>query len=144
MNVKVLRYMVQQMNYGIRKIRNVIYQLSLINKKTKEIFHLVDTHNEFKNYVEFIKPLILSTNGLSKKAIIFDCDNTLWKGVLGEDGFDNITIYQEIQYLVSFLNSLTDPSARAGTPETRILIPARDSGPDGNQLDAVDQNGDPL
>ncbi len=51
---------------------------------------------------------------------------------------------QEIQYLVSFLNSLTDPSARAGMPETRILIPARDSGPDGNQLDAVDQNGDPL
>ena len=41
-----------------------------------------------------------------KKALIFDCDNTLWKGVLGEDGFENIemssrtpdgAIFSEIQ-----------------------------------------------
>ena len=27
---------------------------------------------------------------MAKKALIFDCDNTLWKGILGEDGFDKI------------------------------------------------------
>jgi HAD superfamily phosphatase (TIGR01681 family) len=29
-------------------------------------------------------------HGRAKKALVFDCDNTLWKGVLGEDGFDGI------------------------------------------------------
>jgi FkbH-like protein len=60
----------------------------------------------FKSYAQFIKPLILSANGMAKKALIFDCDNTLWKGVLGEDGIDGIelsgesqngAIFQEIQ-----------------------------------------------
>jgi FkbH-like protein len=63
----------------------------------------------YKNYVEFIKPLILSTNGLSKKALILDCDNTIWRGILGEDGFDAIemspetahgSVYSEVQSIV--------------------------------------------
>lgn len=44
----------------------------------------------YKSYTEFIKPIIFSVKGKAKKALIFDCDNTLWKGILGEDGFDNI------------------------------------------------------
>lgn len=44
----------------------------------------------YKVYVEHIKPILLSANGKAKKALIFDCDNTLWKGILGEDGFDGI------------------------------------------------------
>lgn len=42
-------------------------------------------------------------NGKTKKALIFDCDNTLWKGILGEDGFDTIKIFQEVQYLAKIL-----------------------------------------
>ncbi len=49
----------------------------------------------FKAYAEYVKPFILSVNGKSRKAIIFDCDNTLWKGILGEDGFDNIEMSTE-------------------------------------------------
>ena len=44
----------------------------------------------FKEYVNSISPVIKAINGIVKKAIIFDCDNTLWKGILGEDGFDGI------------------------------------------------------
>lgn len=43
-----------------------------------------------KNYVSAIENIVLRNNGKLKKAIIFDCDNTLWKGVIGEDGLDNI------------------------------------------------------
>ncbi len=50
----------------------------------------------------------------------------------------------EIGYLVSYLKSLSDPSAVAGSPEINSLIPVRDGGPDGNQLDAVDESGEPL
>ena len=37
----------------------------------------------------------MAINGKSKKALIFDCDNTLWKGVLGEEGFNNIEMSSE-------------------------------------------------
>jgi FkbH-like protein len=46
----------------------------------------------FKEYASFIKPAILSKSGKSKKALIFDCDNTLWKGIVGEDGIQNIEL----------------------------------------------------
>jgi len=66
-----------------------------------------------KNYVLGIKPYIMSATGKSKKALIFDCDNTLWKGILGEDGYDNIemssktkngAIFAEVQNIALALN----------------------------------------
>jgi FkbH-like protein len=54
----------------------------------------------YKEYIEFVKPIFLNATGKIKKALILDCDNTLWKGILGEDGFDNIKMYEEIQHLV--------------------------------------------
>ncbi|WP_444932693.1 cytochrome c peroxidase [Microbulbifer sp. JTAC008] len=50
----------------------------------------------------------------------------------------------EIEILAEFLRALTDPSALPGTPEIDVLIPPRDGGPDGRQLDAVDQEGNSL
>jgi FkbH-like protein len=67
----------------------------------------------FKEFAEMIKPYILSANGKAKKVLIFDCDNTLWKGILGEDGFDKIemspktkdgAIFAEIQSMALALN----------------------------------------
>lgn len=67
----------------------------------------------FKGYAQRIKPIVMSVNGKAKKAIIFDCDNTLWKGVLGEDGFaglemssetENGAIFEEVQSLALELN----------------------------------------
>ncbi len=63
----------------------------------------------FKAYVSLIMPVILSTLGRTKKVMVLDCDNTLWKGVVGEDGMEGINlsasspagkIFQEIQSLV--------------------------------------------
>ena len=67
----------------------------------------------FKTYADYIRSFIISANGKAKKVLIFDCDNTLWKGILGEDGFDNIemssrtkdgAIFSEIQALAMVLN----------------------------------------
>lgn len=68
--------------------------------------------NFFLDYSEFIKPAFFSLAGKVSKALIFDCDNTLWKGILGEDGFDNIEmsssyegkIFEEVQYLAKALS----------------------------------------
>ena len=54
------------------------------------------------NYAKFICPIILSLHGKSKKALIFDCDNTLWKGIVGEDGVDNIKLSEKDQGGVFF------------------------------------------
>ncbi len=48
----------------------------------------------YKHYVEHVAPILLSAVGKTKKVLIFDCDNTLWKGILGEDGFDGIKMSQ--------------------------------------------------
>jgi FkbH-like protein len=53
----------------------------------------------YRKYFEHIKPIFLSATGKIKKALIFDCDNTLWKGILGEDGLNKIKPFQEIQFL---------------------------------------------
>ena len=67
----------------------------------------------FKSYVSVIEPVILRNTGRLKKAIIFDCDNTLWKGILGEDGFEKIDmsrtsntgrIFNSIQFIAAYLN----------------------------------------
>jgi len=68
----------------------------------------------FKSYSNYIKPFYMSVNGKSKKALIFDCDNTLWKGILGEDGINNIemsestnagSIFSEIQSIALSINN---------------------------------------
>jgi FkbH-like protein len=40
------------------------------------------------SYVSYIKPLA----GLSRKCIVLDLDNTLWGGIVGEDGFSHIRL----------------------------------------------------
>lgn len=63
-------------------------------------------------YTKYIAPVILSVLGKSKKAIIFDCDNTLWGGILGEDGENGIQMsaqnkkgvfFEEVQTLAKYL-----------------------------------------
>ena len=66
-----------------------------------------------KNYVAAIETVFLRNTGKLKKAIIFDCDNTLWKGVIGEDGMDGIEMsptsksgkfYHLVQRIAVFLS----------------------------------------
>ncbi len=35
---------------------------------------------------------IIATKGLARKCLVLDCDNTLWGGIIGEDGLDGIQI----------------------------------------------------
>ncbi|MBA4383634.1 MAG: hypothetical protein C0410_02760 [Anaerolinea sp.] len=47
--------------------------------------------NMAKEWMRFIQPL----SGKISKALVVDLDNTLWGGVIGEDGFTGITLSQE-------------------------------------------------
>ena len=43
-----------------------------------------------KEYIKFIRAI----RGKKKKCLVLDCDNTLWGGIVGEDGFEGIKIDQ--------------------------------------------------
>ncbi|MBF0553597.1 MAG: HAD-IIIC family phosphatase [Nitrospirae bacterium] len=67
----------------------------------------------YKEYVMFINPVIASVNGKGKKVLVFDCDNTLWSGIIGEDGANGIdmssntargSVFNEIQHIALSLN----------------------------------------
>lgn len=103
-NVKLIEFEKVIANVGVNSSLDLRYYYS-----SKALY----TIDFFKAYAAYIKPYILSANGKSKKAIIFDCDNTLWKGVLGEEGFDGIemssstregSIFYEIQSIALALN----------------------------------------
>ena len=61
-----------------------------------------------------VTPAVLAYLGKAKKVLVLDCDNTLWSGVLGEDGTDGIkmsydtgvgSIFADIQSFVGTLAS---------------------------------------
>lgn len=71
------------------------------------------TISYWREYVYLVSPVLLKVTGKAKKAVIFDCDNTLWKGILGEDGYDGIDmsehskiggIYHQVQNMAVWLS----------------------------------------
>lgn len=66
----------------------------------------------YKKYTEYISPIVGSFMGKSKKALVLDCDNTLWYGIVGEDGMKGIQMssktvkgvpFEEVQFLAKAL-----------------------------------------
>jgi FkbH-like protein len=43
-------------------------------------------------YGELVARLLAAQRGLSKKCLVLDLDNTLWRGVVGDDGIDGIVL----------------------------------------------------
>lgn len=46
----------------------------------------------YRAYAEFVRPLACAATGRARKVLLFDCDHTLWKGILGEDGIDGLEL----------------------------------------------------
>lgn len=83
------------------------------DKKLYLLSKTLYTIDFWKEYTYAVSPVLLKVTGKAKKAIIFDCDNTLWNGILGEDGFDGIdmsahskigSIYHEVQNMAVWLS----------------------------------------
>jgi len=53
-------------------------------------FNTLYSNSFFRIYSHYLKFVIFSLTGKAKKALIMDCDNTIWKGIVGEDGTDGI------------------------------------------------------
>jgi FkbH-like protein len=83
------------------------------NKRMWYSSSMLYTYEFLKNYASKASFYILSLSGKAKKAIVLDCDNTLWKGIVGEDGPEGIAYninvkdgeyYEEIHYMLKELS----------------------------------------
>lgn len=78
---------------------NVI-DLSLFYRKNSDVFDLkyyylynaIINPKLSSNFKNFIIDMIDSINSVRKKCLVLDLDNTLWGGILGEDGISNLKI----------------------------------------------------
>ncbi|MGD9685445.1 MAG: HAD-IIIC family phosphatase [Desulfobacter sp.] len=50
------------------------------------------THHFFREWGKEIAKVVLSASGFQKKVLVADCDNTLWGGIIGEDGLEGIKL----------------------------------------------------
>lgn len=98
-----------QLTVNIEKIIAETGLAQSIDYRQFQISKSLYTKEFYFNYVEHIKPAFLSSNGIVKKILVLDCDNTLWGGILGEDGQDRIEVndlstkgksFKEVQYLL--------------------------------------------
>jgi len=102
-------------NIILANFERAVQHLGLANSIDMRMYQLsksLYTIQLWKEYVQSIGSALLYNFGIVRKAIIFDCDNTLWGGVLGEDGIDGIQmadnsgigrIYREIQKIIVWL-----------------------------------------
>ena len=103
-------------NFYIINIDKIFINSGLVDFIDYRFFHSSKapyTIDFFKEYVAEIEYFLLKNNGKLKKAIIFDCDNTLWRGILGEDGIDKIDMgvfskngkyYNKVQRIITYLS----------------------------------------
>ncbi|MES2528860.1 MAG: HAD-IIIC family phosphatase [Bdellovibrionota bacterium] len=61
--------------------------------------------NYYPHIASHIFKIFQAKSGNLKKVLVVDLDNTLWNGMIGEDGIDGIEPFQEFQY---YLKSLKD------------------------------------
>lgn len=71
------------------------------------------TVNFWKVYFDDFSPVVMQYCGKLKKILVFDCDNTLWGGILGEAGVDGIEmsadthrgeIFRSVQKMAKYLS----------------------------------------
>ena len=104
-------------NQNLRLIEtNQIHSMHSISKTldTRYLYSAksIYTHTFYRHYACIVCMNILKIKGNIKKVLVLDCDNTLWKGVLGEDGINGIdmssdsptgAVFNEVQLIFKSL-----------------------------------------
>jgi len=84
-----------------------------IDLKLFNLFKSLYTTNFYYQLTQLVSPIIKRNKGKIKKVLILDCDNTLWRGIIGEDGMEGIDMsantkkgahFARVQYLIRGLH----------------------------------------
>ncbi len=73
-----------------------------------QIGHVPYTPEYFAALGSTVSRKLYSLLASPKKVIVLDCDNTLWQGVVGEDGYQNIKISSGHKFLQEFMVKQTE------------------------------------
>tara|TARA_B110000238_G_C16137915_1_gene444721 strand:- start:1647 stop:3428 length:1782 start_codon:yes stop_codon:yes gene_type:complete len=76
-------------------IENLIFSSPKSNWQDSRLFHLTKQPFNMETIPGFAKNIcgrITGTLGMAKKVIVVDLDNTLWGGIIGDDGLDGIKL----------------------------------------------------
>jgi FkbH-like protein len=76
---------------NILNLNKVVAQIGVSNSFDQRLYNSSKAPYSFlffKSYVDSLTNILLKNTALLKKAIIFDCDNTLWSGIIGEEEID--------------------------------------------------------
>jgi FkbH-like protein len=104
-------------NFKIVKTQRIISRLSINGAFDLRNFYIsksLYSFDFFKAYAEDINPFLRSRFGKAKKVLVLDCDNTLWGGIIGEDGENGIKcdsstgigkVYYEVQKIINYLSN---------------------------------------
>ena len=104
-------------NLQVIDVNSIIAKVGIANTFDFRMYTLSKTLYSiafWKEYVYALTTVVFRYTGLLKKAVIFDCDNTLWKGVLGEDGMAGIDMsmqsktgqmYNKVQQIAKWLSN---------------------------------------
>ncbi len=102
-------------NFKIVKIQRIISRISIEKSFDLRNFYTSKALYSFdflKAYTEDIKAFLASRFGKAKKVLVLDCDNTLWGGIIGEDGINGIKcdsstsigkVFYEVQKMINTL-----------------------------------------
>ena len=88
-------------------VENIIRELGLSNSYDLKMWNIAKNPYSFKFYELLAlkySQYVSSLYGKRKKCIVLDLDNTLWKGVAAETGYNNIVMHREFQRQLKFLN----------------------------------------
>ena len=110
-NRKITKNKFNAIIFDINNLANLVGTSEWFDERFSRFFQSPFSHKYIPLFSEYICKIILGNIGLSKKVLIFDLDNTIWGGIVGECGSQNLKIgkgdplgevYQGIQnYLIN-------------------------------------------
>ena len=86
----------------VEKLQSTIGSLSMFDSRMYYLYKNPYSQTALAWIASEYLKYIFALKGITKKCLILDCDNTLWGGIIGEDGLANIEIGEEypgIKYL---------------------------------------------
>jgi FkbH-like protein len=85
--------LLKKQNVYLFDIDNLIREIGLsqtYNYSLGHLYQLPYTKAFLEKFALYLDQIVLKISSPDKKVIVLDCDNTLWRGIVGEDGVDGV------------------------------------------------------
>jgi FkbH-like protein len=92
-------------NIYILDVYKIIYEIgkeNVYNYALGQLYQMPYKKKMITSLANEIHALIKFVSAEEKKIIVVDCDNTLWKGIIGEDGYENVKCDKNADGLLYF------------------------------------------